>query len=276
MAGCRSRIAALIVVPLCSVWTAACGSGDDSAGTGGQAEPAITLSGAGTTVPAGGKAAPRWETIVTLSGQGADRPAAFTVLPDAIQWRARWSCETGMLRVTTDPAPRRPGPLIEGTCPQTGDGFAISTGPIRLAIEASGPWKLVVDQQLDTPLAEAPPPGLTSARVLSEGNFYSVEKEGRGRARLYQLPDGARALRFEGFEVSTNTDLFVWLIDAAKPSTTVQVLAANRWVLGNLKSTVGEQNYVIPPDVPVERVRSIVIWCEPVRVAYAAAALSPP
>lgn len=43
--------------------------------------------------------------------------------------------------------------------------------------------------------------------------------------------------------------------------------------IGNLKSTVGNQNYEVPPDVPTERIRSIVIWCEPVSVAYIAAPL---
>jgi hypothetical protein len=36
---------------------------------------------------------------------------------------------------------------------------------------------------------------------------------------------------------------------------------------------VGNQNYEVPPDVPTERIRSIVIWCEPVSVAYIAAPL---
>jgi hypothetical protein len=64
------------------------------------------------------------------------------------------------------------------------------------------------------------------------------------------------------------------LIDANKPATTVQIVGANKWDLGNLKSTLGDQNYVLPADVPVDRVRSVVIWCEPVRVAYIAAGLT--
>lgn len=277
MAERRFRFAPVGVAVLCASLLPACGGGDDeTASSDRSTQTAVTLpSSPADSRPAGqGKAAPRWETIVTLNGRGAERPAAFTVLPDAIQWRARWSCDAGSLRVTTEPAPRRPGPLIDSSCPQKGEGFAITSGSIQLTVEASGPWQLIVDQQLDTPLAEPPLPGLSTARVLKEGGFYNVEKEGKGTARIYQLADGTHALRFENFEVSTNTDLFVWLIDGAKPATTVQIVGADKWVLGNLKSTVGDQNYVLPADVPIDRVRSVVIWCEPVRVAYIAAGLT--
>jgi hypothetical protein len=41
-------------------------------------------------------AAPRWEELVTRSGSGPDA-IAFAVAPGAIQWRARWSCESESL-----------------------------------------------------------------------------------------------------------------------------------------------------------------------------------
>ncbi len=90
---------------------------------------------------------------------------------------------------------------------------------------------------------------------------------------MFSLPDGTHALRMENFEVNQNTDLFVWLDTAASPKTSKDAVSGQYWVLGNLKSTVGNQNYAIPADVPVDRVRSIVIWCDPVAIAYAAAAL---
>jgi hypothetical protein len=145
---------------------------------------------------------------------------------------------------------------------------------VTLALQASGPWKVVVDQQVDTPLNEPPLPAMASARVLSRGDFYDVEKSGQGTARIYQLPDGQRALRIENLVVNENTDLFLWLDDVDQPKTSKDAVSGQYWVLGNLKSTVGSQNYVIPPDVPIDRVRSIVIWCAPVAIAYAAAALT--
>ena len=47
-------------------------------------------------------------------------------------------------------------------------------------------------------------------------------------------------------------------------------------VVGELKSTLGNQNYLLPPGTTEADVRSIIIWCEPQRFAYAAAALQAP
>lgn len=140
-------------------------------------------------------------------------------------------------------------------------------------MDASGPWKAVIDQQLNTPLDEPPPPELSTAPVVGQGSFYNIEKEGKGTVRLHRLPGERRILRLEGFEVSQNTDLFVWLSEAAQPRTSAEAVAAAKVSIGNLKSTVGNQNYEIPPGVPTERIPSVVIWCEPVAIAYSAASL---
>ncbi len=236
--------------------------------------PAATATTAGEPGATVVRGAPRWETVVTLTGTGPTDSAPFKILPDSIQWRARWKCDTGQLRITTDPPPRRPAAMVENPCPGKGEGFAIVSGDVRLKIEATGPWEVIVDQQVDTPLKEPPFEGMASAPVLRQGSFYNVEKEAKGTARLYQRADGARVLRLEDFEVSTNVDLFVWLSEAPAPKTSAEAVAAPYKVLGNLKSTVGNQNYVLPPDLPPEKVNSIVIWCEPVRIAYGAGTLA--
>lgn len=251
---------------------------------GGGSKNVVSSGGADTTVSApttgadsngAPKAAPRWETVTTLSGNaGTSTTAPFTILAGAIQWRARWSCDSGTLHVETDPAPRRPGALVDGACPTKGEGYSIVTGSVKLAVSATGPWQVTVDQQIDTPLEEPPLPAMAAAKVLSQGDFYNVEKNGKGSAKIYQLADGARALRLDSLEVNQNTDLFIWLDAAAAPKTSKDAVSAEYWVLGNLKSTIGSQNYEIPADIPVNRVRSIVIWCQPVAIAYAAAALS--
>ena len=46
-------------------------------------------------------------------------------------------------------------------------------------------------------------------------------------------------------------------------------------MLHALKSTIGDQNYLIPAAVDASEIRSIVIWCVPVRIAYTAASLRP-
>jgi hypothetical protein len=274
-----ARRGGLPVVALVLVLVAAaCGGGASTAAPPSTVPPASTTStsarGATTVV----RGAPRWETVTTLKGTGATVTEPFTILADSIQWRARWSCDgPGQLRVTTDPPPRRPAPVIDEACPGKGERFAIVNGEVRLKVEAAGPWQIAVDQQVDSPLREPPFEGMASAPVLRQGTFYNIDKMAKGTARLYQRADGARVLRFEGFEVSTNIDLFVWLSEAASPKTTADAAAEGappHVVLGNLKSTLGDQNYVVPADVPTEKIKSIVIWCEPVRTVYGAATMA--
>ena len=75
--------------------------------------------------------------------------------------------------------------------------------------------------------------------------------------------------------MAQNTDLFVWLSEAAAPKTSADAVGAPKVDIGNLKSTLGNQNYEVPADLPTERIHSIVIWCEPVHVAYSGAVLAP-
>lgn len=256
---------------------AACGSGvnKQAADTVGAGSP--NASGSPAAVPSAGpargpRAAPRWETVTTLVGNGSQQSAVFTILPGAVQWRVRFTCEgQGRFTLTTTPGPRRPGPLADGTCPGK-EGFAIHTGEIRLGVEAPAAWTAIVDQQLDSPLDEPPLEVLAAATLDGEGSFYPLDKTGEGAARLYRTTDGRRFLRLESFVTSENTDLFVWLTDAVNPQDSASAFAAKRFVLGNLKSTVGNQNYELPADVGFP-VHSVVVWCAPVAIAYTAANL---
>ncbi len=252
---------------------AACGGGSDE--TDATRGPATTTGSAGgpDTTVAVPKSAPRWETVSTFNGSGAFTTPEFTILPNAIQWRVRFTCTTGTLRISSNPPPRRPGPVVDAACPKEDSGYSIVTGPVRMQIEATGTWKAVVDQQVDTPLDEPLLPGMTPDRVVAQGSFYKVEVRGEGTAKLYRMPDGKRILRFENFQTGENTDLFVWLSEVAKPSTSEQAVRSPHVEIANLKSTLGTQNYEIPASIPTEKIRSIVIWCQPVAIAYAAAAL---
>jgi hypothetical protein len=251
----------------------ACDDADTSV-TDSSAAPA-TAAGAPPTVTGSAalRSSPRWETVITFEGTGPTETGEFSIVPNAIQWRVRWRCDKGTLRITTSPPPRRPAPIAESPCPASGNGFAIHTGGIRLGIETTGPWSAVVDQQVDTPLDEPPPAGATSGTVVAEGRFHDVAKSGRGSVQLHRLGDGRRVVRFEGFQTAENTDLFVWLSEARDPRTSVDAVRAERVVVGNLKSTLGNQNYDVPPDLPSDRIRSVVVWCEPIAIAYTAAAL---
>ena len=267
----RRTVLALVVLALV---LAGCGGGSDGDTTAGG--PATTAAAAGRTetTVAGPKSAARWETVSTFNGSGAFTTPEFSILPNAIQWRVRFTCTTGTLRISSNPPPRRPGPVVDASCPKEDTGYSIVTGPVRMQIEATGAWRAVVDQQVDTPLDEPLLPGMTPDRVVSQGSFYKVEIRGEGTAKLYRLPDGRRILRFENFVTGENTDLFVWLSEVAKPATSAQAIGSPHVEIANLKSTIGNQNYEIPASIPTDRIKSIVIWCQPVQIAYAAAALT--
>lgn len=293
---CRPASQAVTGLVALLVLATATGCGGSSGGGQTASTPATKATGATTSTTTSTRSAPRWETVTTFTGIGTSTTGQFSILPGAIQWRARWSCQSGRMKLTSVPPPRRGEPMVDGECTGTatskesaGDqevgtgrqsdgpmGYSIITGVVRLAVVASGPWEITIDQQIDTPLMEPPLPAMATAKVLGEGDFYDVEMQGKGTARIYQLADGSRVLRLEDFEVSHNTDLFVWLSEAAAPRTSKDTVAAPHVELGNLKSTLGDQNYVLPADLAPERIRSIVIWCEPVRIAYAASALHPP
>ena len=263
------RAAAICVAML--VPLAGCGGGDDGEKRSdpfSKVDPRITKTR--------DRSAPRWEPIATLSGSSPDAET-FEVSKRAIQWRARWRCSKGKLSLSVSPRPRSSPERPGGRCPGRGQAEWIQSGRQRLSVKASGRWRVVVEQQVDTPLRERPLRAMRApgAEVLARGNFYQVERRGRGRAALYRLPNGRHALRFENFSTSNNTDLFVWLSEAAAPTTTKQALRAPYKEFALLKSTLGDQNYLIPRGVDVARYRSIVIWCEPVSIVYTAAALRP-
>lgn len=264
----------LLVALLALTGITGCASGDersrDSLGAAASSRPSAAPTA--TAARSGTPAAARWETVATFSGSSDLQTEAFMILPDAIQWRVRFTCEgDSPFQLTTTPGPRRPGPIAEGACPGE-EAFAIHTGQIRLGVQATTAWTAIVDQQVDTALDEPPLDVMASAVVESEGGFYDLDMTGAGTARLYRSPDGRRFLRLENFTTSTNTDLFVWLTDAPHPEDSAAAFTARRFVLGNLKSTVGNQNYEVPPDVGLDA-RSVVIWCAPVAIAYTAATL---
>ena len=257
---------------------AVAGCGDDDGGgskarTG--ADPFTEVSRQPSLTKTARRAAPRWEAVGSFDGT-ADASLPIEIHARAIQWRARWRCSSGRLALAVEPEPRTKAERPGGRCPGRGDATWVQTGKQQLRVAGGGRWRVVVEQQVDTPLHEPVPPAIRASgtRLLGSGSFYSVERKGSGRARLYRLADGRGLVRLEPFRTSSNTDLYVWLSTASKPKTTKQVVAARRLgPLIPLKSTIGEQNYVLPRSVDPRRVRSIVIWCVPIQIVYTVAGL---
>jgi len=250
---------------------AGCGGG--AAQDGGPSDPFTEVRRA-VERPAAARATPRWDRVRVISGEG---PAtrSVSIARGAIQWRARWRCEGGgSLRASS-----KRDDVVRGRCPGRGVGTAAATtGAQRIVVRADGPWRVEIEQQVDTPLREPPlaSMGSTASRVLATGRFYGIERRGAGTATLHRLKGGRLALRFAGFATSPNTDLFVWVVRATRPRTSRVAFRARHRTIAPLRSTLGDQNYVLPRGVRERDVRSIVIWCEPVRIAYAAAAMRAP
>lgn len=166
--------------------------------------------------------------------------------------------------------------LVElSSCPGNAFGFSIRTGPGELDVDATGGWEVVVEEQVDTPAAEPALSGMTDATRLAHGGFYGIDQDGSGTATLYRLPGGGRALRLEPFVVTRNSDLFVWVSEAPAPRTSAEALHSPHVQIARLTATAGAQNYELPDSVDLDRIRSVIVWCEPVRTAYAAATLLP-
>ena len=126
---------------------------------------------------------------------------------------------------------------------------------------------------MDEPMPEDDPAEMT---VLFQGSFYNIAHEGMGTATIYQLADGSRILRFEGFEVLNGPDLHVYLAPQNPVPNTIGVELEGSVDLGELKGNIGDQNYEIPADLDLNAFGSVVIWCQPFRVPFIAAPLQVP
>ena len=218
------------------------------------------------------RAQARWETVTTLQGPGAAQ-RSFAVDRGAIQWKAEWRCEAEALQVTLD------GKAMAGRrCPDIGERVSTAAGRHTLQVNASGPWRLAVRQQVDTALEQPPLRGMTRASVVARGRFRAVQKDGEGTVTVHRLPSGRLALRFENFYTVPSPSLRVWLSRANNPRSTLAARRARYVDAGEIRSTLGSYNQMLPAgtDVSAEALRSIVIWCEAVTIAFTAAPLSSP
>lgn len=233
-----------------------------------------------TTTPAPERRSqPYWVPVLTLSGKADQTSGPFAIEDEVLQWRATWHCDTGSLTAVAEAYGKESRKkLIDApACPQDGKGFSTELGAITLKVTASGPWKIVVEKQIDVPLLEPPPPGLETAKLLATAQMYDIDRKGEGTAKIYELPGGSRVIRLENFFVTINSDLELRLSDLAQPHSTDEVVAATARIVtvAPLKATVGNMNYPLSPDLDLSNYHSIVIWCEITRNAYAAASIQP-
>lgn len=217
---------------------------------------------------------PWWQEVAGLRGDGATKTRPLTIGADAIQWRLRWSC-SGPGRFTVRGGGARP--LVDAACPARRTTELATQRRVALDVAAGGPWRMRVERQIDVPLVEPPLAAMTrpGARRLSSGSFYGIDQTGKGRVTIYRLPGGRHALRLEDFFVTPNVDLEIRLSPLRAPHSTRRFRSAPSVLVRALDVTTGALNFTIPAGVDPARYRSVVLWCQNLLSAYAAASLGP-
>lgn len=135
----------------------------------------------------------------------------------------------------------------EPTLPDIQQEDAASAAPI-----VDGPWPEKTD-------------GSGPVRLLASGDFmqgdstYSI----RGTATITE-EEGIQTLSLTDFDVTNGPDLFVYLVSASTTNNAAvkEIVRDGKFVnLGALKGNRGNQAYVFPPEIKIEKDAVISIWC---------------
>jgi hypothetical protein len=216
------------------------------------------------------RAQARWERVTTFAGKGsAER--SFAIASRAIQWRADWSCTEGSFRLAVGKPSQDAAVRAASACPDAGSEGSTGRGDGKLHVTATGDWRVIVRQQVDTALEEPPLAGMTAGSGLARGRFHSIQKHGEGTVTLHRLASGRLALRFEDFYTSASPGLRVWLSRAPNVDSTLEARQAKYLDAGAIRSTLGNFNQMLPANVDASEVRTVVIWCPTVLIAFSAA-----
>ena len=116
--------------------------------------------------------------------------------------------------------------------------------------------------------------------VIATGAFISHEHRTSGEVKVLKLADGGWVLRLEGLDTSNGPDLHVWLAEAPV------LEGRDGWFvfddaehvdLGELKGNQGNQNYLVPPGVDLDRLSpQREHRCQRFHVSFGAARWPPP
>jgi hypothetical protein len=116
-------------------------------------------------------------------------------------------------------------------------------------------------------------PSANEPRVLKSGAFRGADSfhTGMGAAKIYELSDGSRVLRFENFDVVNGPDLRVLLSENENPASSDEL--GKYTELAKLKGNKGNQNYELPDNYDIGNAGSVVIYCKPFHVVFSVASL---
>jgi hypothetical protein len=157
---------------------------------------------------------------------------------------------------------------------------------LLVGLWAFEPWRVWTSSEVDEPLPSVavadeskPVPGEPGPTTpvepqlveLASGTFEDAEHGTSGTARVIELSDGRRFVRFEDLASSDGPDLHVWVTDRPSGGDWGSYDDGRYLELGELKATHGNQNYEIPDGADLGGLRSVVIWCDRFNVAFGTA-----
>lgn len=129
---------------------------------------------------------------------------------------------------------------------------------------------------IPAPTADRPTPDGARFQPVKGGDFIELDAihSGSGRAVIYRnAVDNSLILRLDEFSVTNGPGMAVILCEVAVPKSSAEVLSGQYFRVATLKATNGNQNYEIPPELRLERYKSVVIYSEDLRTIYTSAAL---
>lgn len=121
-------------------------------------------------------------------------------------------------------------------------------------------------------LAYAARPAASSQKVgtVATGKFHRLAHQTTGRATLVRRADDSLELRMRGFRTHPAPDLFVYLFRGTERTSISQGTK-----VAPLRTTLGDQRYIVPRSFEAEGVVTVVIWCAKCQTENGAAELEP-
>jgi len=133
------------------------------------------------------------------------------------------------------------------------------------------PERLIVNKSVHEEFPTAK--GSLPVQTLASGTFHSVLHPTNGTATIYRIGDGSRVLRFTNFGTSNGPDVHVYMVAANDANDNASVQLAGFIDLGTIKGNLGDQNYVLGPDVDLSKYHAVSVWCKRFSVNFGTAPL---
>ena len=160
--------------------------------------------------------------------------------------------------------------LVSGGVLGTGLGFALGI--------FFYPFIFLADVVAQEQLSQA---GAAERQLVASGTFIHVDPSdrvhwGKGGVELHQEADGSLVVLLgEDFEVGPGPAYRVYVKTAAEIASKSDFQDSPGVNIGALRAFKGSQVYEVPPEVAVDEIGSVVIWCERFSVLISPAMLNP-